>query len=90
MVKGQPAHLYNDLAEIDGNNILLGDEIEITGTDRDGNKILDPEHKTYTFTYGKDGTTIQDLINRVNLVFNSTNPDTGGTLSLDQAGRLRF
>jgi len=90
MVKGQPAKLLTDLAMIDGNNLALGDVIEITGTDREGKKILDADHKEYTFTYGVDGTTIQDFINKINLIYKSTNPIDGATMSLDQAGRMRL
>lgn len=86
----EPAELTTDLAMIDGNNIMLGDIIEITGTDRDGNKILDPDNKVYTFTYGEDGTTMEDLINKINMVFNSTDQANGATVSLDQSGRLRL
>jgi len=87
---GKPIKGSTDLALIDGNKIMLGDQIEITGTDRDGKKILDPDNKIYTFTYGVDGLTMQDLLERINYVFNSTNPVTGATVTLDQAGRMRF
>jgi flagellar hook-basal body protein len=87
---GKPVKAYTDLALIDGNNIMLGDVIEITGTDRAGKKILDPEHKPYTFVYGRDGTTMQDFIDKVNLIYRSSNAIDGATLSLDQAGRLRL
>ena len=87
---GKPVTLLTDLAEIDDSNIMLGDEIEITGTDRNGNKILDPDNKIWTFTYGKDGTTMQDFIDKINLIFKSTNAETGATATLDQAGRLRL
>ena len=90
MSNGKPITANMDLALIDGNKIMLGDQIEITGTDRDGKKILDPDNKVYTFTYGIDGTTMQDLLDRINYVFNSSNPITGATVTLDQAGRMRF
>ncbi len=90
LTNGKPAKLTTDLAVIDGNNLMLGDVIEITGTDRDGNKILDPNNKVWTFTYGEDGTSMQDLIDKINVVFNSTDSVNGATVSLDQSGRLRL
>jgi len=90
LTKGKPVTLLTDLAVIDGNNLALGDVIEITGTDREGKKILDENHKEYTFTYGVDGTTVQDFINKINLIYKSTNDIDGATMTLDQAGRLRL
>jgi len=90
LVDGKPADLKTDLAIIDGNNIMLGDQIEITGTDKFGNKILDENNKIHTFTYGKDGTTVEDFLNKINLIFKSTNLVDGATISIDQAGRIRL
>lgn len=90
LTKGKPVKSTTDLAMIDGNNIMLGDVIEITGTDRNGNKILDPDNKVWTFTYGQDGTTMQDFIDKINTVFNSSDVTNGATASLDQSGRLRL
>ncbi|MCL2064528.1 MAG: flagellar hook-basal body complex protein [Candidatus Cloacimonetes bacterium] len=87
---GKPAQLHTDLAMIDGNNIMLGDKIEITGTDKFGNRILDHNHRVHTFTYGEDGTTIQDFLDKINLIFRSNDMENGATVSLDQAGRLRL
>ncbi len=88
-IDGDPASLTSDLAVLDSNTIHLGDVIEITGADKDGNKILDG-NETWTFEYGKDGTTIQDLITKINEAFNSTDAINGSTASLDQNGRLRL
>jgi flagellar hook-basal body protein len=69
---------------------MLGDEIEISATDRNGKNILDPDNKVFTFKYGQDGTTLQDFINKINMVFRSFDSVDGATMSLDQAGRLRL
>ena len=90
MANGKPATLTTDIAIIEGMNIMLGDQIEITGRDRFGHEILDHNHKIHTFTYGKDGTTMQDFINKINSVFRSTDHINGATVSLDQAGRMRL
>ena len=88
--KNKPALLSTDLAMIEGNDIMLGDQIEITGTDKFGNQILDENFKNHTFTYGQDGTTMGDFIDKLNLLFKSTNPIDGATLTLDSSGNLRF
>jgi flagellar hook protein FlgE len=90
LADSEPVTLATDLALVDGNNIMLGDVIEITGTNRDGQKILDSDNKVWTFTYGKDGTTMQDFIDKINTVFNSSDAINGATVSLDQSGRLRL
>ena len=87
---GKPAQLTTDLAMIDGNSIMLGDQIEITGRDKFGNRILDHNHKVHTFTYGQDGTTIEDLLNKINLIFRSNDVENGATVSIDQGGRIRL
>ena len=90
LTKGKPIKSNTDLAVIDGNNLMLGDVIEITGTDRDGHKILDPDNKVWTFTYGQDGVTMQDFMDKINSVFNSSDVTNGATVSLDQSGRMRL
>jgi len=90
MSGNKPATMITDLAMIDGNTIQLGDAIEISGTDRRGNDILDENHKTWTFVYGQDGTTMADFLNKINEVFNSTDPINGATATLDQSGRIRL
>lgn len=83
-----PATGNTDLAVIEGNTIHVGDKIEITGTKKDGSKVING-NQNYTFTYGVDGTTIQDLMNKINEAFESTTAD-GSTMSLDQNGKLRL
>jgi flagellar hook protein FlgE len=90
LTKGKAATLKTDLALLDGNSIKLGDQIEINGTDKFGKKILDENNKVFTFTYGQDGTTIEDLLAKINLVFKSTNSVDGATATLDQAGKIRL
>ncbi len=87
---GEPAKLSTDLADIDGNTIHLGDTIEITGTQRDGSKVMAGNNKTWTFTYGSDGTTVEDLVNKINEAFNSSNNIEGATASIDENGKLRL
>ena len=82
--------LSTDIAMIEGMDIMLGDQIAITGRDRFGNEILDHNHKVHTFTYGKDGTTLEDFLNVINDVFRSTDPINGATVSLDENGKLRL
>jgi len=72
-----------DLSEIDGFTIRTGDVIEITGTDRDGAAI------DVNFAYGTDGASLQDLMDAVNVAFDSTSAD-GATLTLDDNGYLRL
>ncbi|HOD54215.1 MAG TPA: flagellar hook-basal body complex protein, partial [Candidatus Cloacimonadota bacterium] len=86
---GKAANGATDLAEIDGLKMHLGDQIEITGTLKDGTKILSSDNQNWTFTYGKDGTTIDDLMNKINQAYNSTSID-GSTCSIDQNGKFRL
>ncbi|HOQ80408.1 MAG TPA: flagellar hook-basal body complex protein [Candidatus Cloacimonadota bacterium] len=85
---GKAATSATDLAEIDGLTMHLGDEIEITGTHRDGTKVM-YENQNWKFTYGKDGTTIEDLMNKINQAFNSTSME-GSTCTIDQNGKFRL
>lgn len=80
---GGVATEITDLNEIDGYSIIPGDTIEINGTDKDGNPL------ETTFVYGEDGKTFEDLINKVNNLFQSGSED-GATMVLDQNGRLRL
>jgi flagellar hook protein FlgE len=89
-VDSEPAIGTTDLALTDGNKFHLGDIIEITGTLRDGSKLMAEDNQTWTFTYGEDGTTINDLIAKINEAYNSTNSETGSTCQLDQNGKLRL
>ncbi|MDX9977791.1 MAG: flagellar hook-basal body complex protein [Candidatus Cloacimonadales bacterium] len=85
---GKAANGTTDLAEIEGLTMHLGDEIEITGTHRDGSKVM-YENQSWKFTYGKDGTTINDLMNRINQAFNSTSVE-GSSCTIDQNGKFRL
>lgn len=89
-VDGDPAELSTDLANIDGYTVHLGDVIEITGTHRDGSKVMAGNNQTWTFTYGKDGTTVEDFISKINEAFESTDQINGGTASIDENGKLRL
>ena len=90
LVGGKPAKTTTDLALIDGNNIMLGDKIVIAGSDKFGHELLDHNHKVHTFTYGEDGTTIQDFLNKINLIYRSNDLENGATISLDQNGKIRL
>ena len=57
---GVAANSTTDLAAIDGSAIVAGDNLQITGTDADGNAV------TVDFFYGTDGTTVGDLLNAIN------------------------
>jgi flagellar hook protein FlgE len=79
-VGGTAASLTTDLATLDGVTMADGDTITITGTNPDGTAV------STTFTYGaaNNGTTVQDLLNRI--------AGTGGfsnvTASLDTSGHI--
>ncbi|MBP7562667.1 MAG: flagellar hook-basal body complex protein [Candidatus Cloacimonetes bacterium] len=87
-VDEKSANSSTDLAEIDGLTMHLGDVIEITGTHRDGTKVM-YDNQNWTFTYGKDGTTVQDLMDKINQAYNSTSTD-GSTCTIDQNGKFRL
>lgn len=89
-VDSEPATGTTDLALTDGNKFHLGDQIEITGSLRDGSKLMAENNQNWTFTYGEDGTTINDLIAKINEAYNSTNAESGSTCELDQNGKLRL
>lgn len=88
-VDGKAAIASTDLASIDGISMHLGDVIEITGTHKDGSKVM-YENQNWTFTYGKDGTTVQDLMNIINQAYNSTSVETGSSCTIDQNGKFRL
>ena len=58
-----------------------GDTILITGTKPDGTSV------SVTFTYGTDGTTVGDLITKINTAF-SSGTDNGAIASIDSSGKI--
>jgi flagellar hook protein FlgE len=73
-----PATLTTDLATLDGVTIADGNTITISGVTPSGATV------NTTFTYGasNNGTTVQDLLNRINSAF------SGASASLDATGRV--
>lgn len=61
---------------------VSGDTILIAGTRPDGTSA------STTFTYTTDGTTVGDLITKINTAFNSTDTTNGATASIDSAGKI--
>jgi flagellar hook protein FlgE len=72
---GIPSTNLNDLSIV-SSTISDGDEIIINGTNPDGTPA------TATFTYGTDGTTMDDLINKINSAFSSA------TASVNDKGEI--
>jgi len=58
------------------------DTILITGTKPDGTSV------STTFTYSTDGTTVGDLITKINTAFSSTDTTNGATASIDSSGKI--
>ncbi|MDD3051337.1 MAG: flagellar hook-basal body complex protein, partial [Candidatus Cloacimonetes bacterium] len=83
-VNGEAATSSTDIAKLDNTAIYAGDVIEISGKDKEGNRI------STTFTYGFDGTKIDDLINVVNDLFKSEDQESGASLIIDDNGKLRL
>jgi flagellar hook protein FlgE len=78
----------NDLV-INDADYQVGDQIGISGTDAAGNQV------TGTFTYGTDGTTLNDLVARINALFPdataSFDPGTGKIeLTADDKGEAEL
>ncbi|MCB9917132.1 MAG: flagellar hook-basal body complex protein [Planctomycetes bacterium] len=74
------ATLLNDLT-INSKDYDVGDQIRITGTDPSGAKVAG------TFIYGTDGTTVQSLINFMNLLYRSGG-NNGATATITNDGTL--
>ncbi len=72
------------LNSLDSNttDYVSGDTILITGTKPDGTSV------SATFTYTTDGTTVGDLITKINTAFSSTDTTNGATASLDSTGKI--
>jgi flagellar hook protein FlgE len=85
--ESNPATAETAINDLDQTTAPLddGDVIRISGQRRDGTAV------SVTFTYGaaNDGTTLGDLMARINSAdgFNSTS-DTGAAISLDASGKL--
>lgn len=85
--EGNPATAGSEINDLDQTTAPLddGDIISVTGTRRDGTAV------TVDFTYGEanDGTTLGDLMSRINSEdgFDSTSSE-GGTISVDASGKL--
>lgn len=77
-VDGVAATGTDDLNSIDGFTLTAGDAISITGTTAAGTAV------STTFTYGTDGTTVNDLLAAINTAY------PGATASLDSQGRLEL
>ncbi len=79
-----PALTTTEINTLDQVTAVLdtGDQITITGTNREGNPA------SATFTYGTDGTTLGDLIAVINTAFDSTSLEDGSTCTLDATGAL--
>ncbi len=84
---GNPATMSTSINDLDQVSASLddGDIIRFNGTDRSGNAV------SFAFTYGasNDGTTLGDLVNRINSTggYNSAS-NTGSTISIDASGKL--
>jgi len=80
------ADTTTDLANLTGRitAYIAGDAIEVGGSLPDGT----PANATFTYGggAGQNGTTVQDLMTFINTAFNSGNPTTGATVSLQQNG----
>jgi flagellar hook protein FlgE len=72
----------------DGNGkYKTGDQIVISGTRADGTAV--PANTALTLTVGgPNASTMQDLINTINAAYNTGNPATSATASLDASGNL--
>lgn len=74
------------LNSLDSNttDYVNGDTILITGTKPDGTSV------SVTFTYGTDGTTVGDLITKINssTAFDSADLINGATASIDSTGKI--
>lgn len=84
---GNPATMSTAINSLDQVTAGLddGDQVVIAGTNRGGQAV------SFTFTYGasNDGTTLGDLVNRINSSagYNSAAPE-GSTISVDASGKL--
>ena len=72
------------LNSLDSNttDYVSGDTILITGTKPDGTSV------SVTFTYTTDGTTVGDLITKINTAFSSTDTTNGATATIDSTGKI--
>jgi len=77
---GTPVTAATDLNDLDNNTIdyIPGDAIQISGIDSSGLPVSD------AFTYGADGTTVGDLINKINAAYG------GATATLTAEGNIEF
>lgn len=83
---GSAATSATTLNSLDSNttDYSAGDTILITGTKPDGTSV------SVTFTYSTDGTTVGDLITKINSSsgFNSSDTTNGATASIDSTGKI--
>src|SRR3990167_9082967 len=83
---GALANKDTTLNSLDSNttDYVSGDTILITGTKPDGTSV------SVTFTYGTDGTTVGDLITKINssTAFDSADTINGATASIDSSGKI--
>ncbi len=84
MDDGSDLTLAADLNSLKDFDLIDGDILTITGTNRDDEAI------SVEFTYGTTGTTLGQFIDSMNSAFNSSDATDGATISLDEMGFLRL